>query len=235
MSDSPLVTCWCATRNRRAWLPAAIRCFQEQDYPNRELLIVADGEDVRDLIPQDDRRIRLAILGERERPAILPFKFNLCCNMAGGEILCKWDDDDWYFPGRISEQVALLQRTGLSVTGYNLILFTDGRDWYRYLDLNWCAGTSLCFKRTWWEKHPFRPEKQPGGVLQQTGSDGGFAREAQRHRQIVLLAAENRIVASVHSGNTCQRVIRLGSSWKKYEAAPQIPGYEWPLGQRRAA
>jgi O-antigen biosynthesis protein len=44
----------CLTRNRRKWLPKAIQCFLDQTYPWRELLIVSDGEDVRDLVPEVD-------------------------------------------------------------------------------------------------------------------------------------------------------------------------------------
>src|SRR5438876_599999 len=48
------ITCLCLTRNRREWLPKAIDSYQAQSYQPRELLIIADGEDVRDLIPQQE-------------------------------------------------------------------------------------------------------------------------------------------------------------------------------------
>jgi hypothetical protein len=57
-----LISALCATKNRRAFLPEALRCFQRQDWPDRELVVLDDGDDpVADLIP-DDPLIRHAIL-----------------------------------------------------------------------------------------------------------------------------------------------------------------------------
>jgi len=43
----PLISCIMPTYNRRPFLPLALRCFLDQDYPNKELIIVDDGEDRR--------------------------------------------------------------------------------------------------------------------------------------------------------------------------------------------
>src|SRR5437870_1942610 len=48
------ITCLCLTRNRRGWLPKAIASYLAQSYTPRELLIIADGEDVTDLVPQQE-------------------------------------------------------------------------------------------------------------------------------------------------------------------------------------
>ena len=56
----PLVTCLCLTKNRRNWLPKAIDCYQSQTYENREMLVVASGVDVADIIAAaNDSSIRL--------------------------------------------------------------------------------------------------------------------------------------------------------------------------------
>src|SRR5262249_25189718 len=47
----PLVSCIMPTYNRRAFLPLALTAFANQDYPNKELLVIDDGTDpVRDLV-----------------------------------------------------------------------------------------------------------------------------------------------------------------------------------------
>ena len=63
----PLVSCITPTTgDRRRFLPQAIKCFQRQTYPNLELVILCDGEDdMSDLIPRDDERIRYFYLGPR--------------------------------------------------------------------------------------------------------------------------------------------------------------------------
>ena len=52
----PLVSCVMPTRNRRQFVGQSIWYFLRQDYPNKELIVVDDGEDnVADLIPTDAR------------------------------------------------------------------------------------------------------------------------------------------------------------------------------------
>lgn len=232
MSDFPKVTCFMPTRNRRAWLPSAIRNWQLQTYANRELLIVADGEKVNDLIPQDDSRITLVHLTDPERPNLLPEKFNIACNIAKGEILAKWDDDDWYAPSRLSDQVHLMKVRGAAVAGYRNILFTDGKDFYRYIGWpDWVSGTTLMFRRDWWERHPFKPES-PG---ENVGSDNGFCRRALELHQLTSIDAGNTVVASIHPWNTSNKQLHQGAMWHRLKDFPGVPGYSWPLDAKAAA
>jgi glycosyltransferase involved in cell wall biosynthesis len=146
------------TRDRRAFLPQAIAYFQRQDYDNRELIILDDGDDpVADLIPPD-RRIRYARL---ERPVRLGDKRNLACEMASGSILVHWDDDDWYAPWRVRSQVDAFIQSGRALSGSPRVLFyAPGlqRAWfYEYPGTvgRWLAGATLCYTRSLWERHPF--------------------------------------------------------------------------------
>ena len=80
------------TCDRRRFVGRAIRYFLEQDYPNRELVVVDDGADsVADLIPADDARIRYVRLSEHHT---IGAKRNLGCGQARGELIVHWDDDD---------------------------------------------------------------------------------------------------------------------------------------------
>jgi len=121
-ADMPLVTCMMPTANRRAHVTRSIQLFLRQDYPNRELLVLDDGEDrVDDLMP-DDHRIRYVGLEQR---SVLGEKRNLGCELARGEIVVHWDDDDWQAPNRLSYQVAALRRHGAGMCGLNRVLFFD--------------------------------------------------------------------------------------------------------------
>ncbi len=44
--SSPLVSCLCCTYGRPLLLGEAIKCFMDQDYPNKELIILNDQEGV---------------------------------------------------------------------------------------------------------------------------------------------------------------------------------------------
>src|SRR6516165_9725230 len=94
----PLVSCIMPTHNRRPFVPRAIAYFLRQDYPNKELVILDDGDDsVDDLIPAvpQVRYVRL--------PQRLPLgaKRNECVCQARGDLILHWDDDDWMAPHRI--------------------------------------------------------------------------------------------------------------------------------------
>ena len=103
----PLVSCVMPTRNRRRFVSQAIWYFLRQDYPQKELLVIDDGEDsVSDLLPDDDR-IRYVQLDPR---TVLGAKRNVGCELAHGELIAHWDDDDWSGPRRLDVQVAELRR-----------------------------------------------------------------------------------------------------------------------------
>lgn len=196
------MTCLCLTRNRREWLPKAIQCFLNQTYRNRELLILADGADVRDLIPPDDSRIRLLCL---DGATGIGEKRNFGCSKALGEIVAHWDDDDFSAPGRLDDQVARLVETRKAVTGYRSMRFTDGTRWWKFTYQNHNAlGTSLCYRREWWQKHKFNPI--------QIGEDSAFVAAAAAEGQIALAEAGELMYATNHPGNTSPRM--LGDNWK---------------------
>jgi glycosyltransferase involved in cell wall biosynthesis len=113
-SDWPLVTCIMPTYNRRAYVPQAIQSFLQQDYPNRELIIVDDGKDrMEDLIPPAEN---IHYLRPSRRMSI-GAKRNLACQHARGEIIAHWDDDDWYSPDRLRYQVAPIVNGAGELTG----------------------------------------------------------------------------------------------------------------------
>jgi glycosyltransferase involved in cell wall biosynthesis len=182
-------------------LPRAIRCFQQQTYPNRELLIVADGETVRDLVPNDPR-IRLI---ETDGRPWIGEKRNFACEHARGEIIVHWDDDDYSAPGRIADQVKRLTESGHAVTGYRVMRFTDGRHWWLYDGAPLFAlGTSLCYRRDWWELHRF--------AALQVGEDNLFVAAASAEQQISVTEAGDLMFATTHPGNTSPR--QGGANWK---------------------
>lgn len=196
-----MTTCLCLTRNRRAWLRRAIDCFLAQTHRDAELLIVADGEDVRDLAAAGER-VRLVHVEPAEN---IGRKRNLGCTLARGGTICHWDDDDYSAPGRLADQLARLEASRKAVTGYHSMRFTDGEKWWQYLGTpDYALGTSLCYRRAWWEAHPF-PHLQ-------TGEDNRFVKEASDHRQLSTADAGALMLATIHAGNSSPRI--LGSNWK---------------------
>jgi O-antigen biosynthesis protein len=152
----PRVSCIMPTRNRRAFVPQAIRYFLRQDYINKELVVVDDGDDaISDLLPQHPniQYIRLSATHT------IGVKRNLACEAATGDILLTWDDDDWYSPGRISHQVQPLLLGTADVTGLgNTLMLTlpTGQFWactpqlYQHMFFQGVHGGTLAFWRELW-------------------------------------------------------------------------------------
>jgi O-antigen biosynthesis protein len=160
----PLVTCLMPTADRREFVPRALECFLRQDYEPRELLILDDGTDrIGDLVP-DDPRIRYIELDDR---LVLGAKRNRACELARGELVAHWDDDDWHAPHRLSYQVGELERAAADLCGPSRLLFAsppDRRAWmyaYPQARQRWAAGGALLYRRSLWERNRF-PEVAVG-------------------------------------------------------------------------
>jgi glycosyltransferase involved in cell wall biosynthesis len=111
--EVPLVSCLMPTHGREAFVAQAVDYFLRQDYPSRELVVVDDGsEPVRDLLPEDPRVVYVRL----QRRASTGAKRNLAAEVARGDLLVCWDDDDWFGPGRLSAQVEPLLRGEAEVT-----------------------------------------------------------------------------------------------------------------------
>jgi len=53
----PLVSCIMPTANREKFIPLAVKYFQRQDYPNKELVVLDDGnKPVKHLLPDEQGR-----------------------------------------------------------------------------------------------------------------------------------------------------------------------------------
>ncbi|HEU4742142.1 MAG TPA: glycosyltransferase [Meiothermus sp.] len=205
MNQNLLVSCIMPTYNRRAFVPEAIEHFLRQDYEPRELLILDDGEDcVADLIPSDPR-IRYVRLEHRLTVGV---KRNRACELAKGELIAHWDDDDWHAPHRLSYQVRELLAAGAEVCGLQTLLFYDPvRDQaWKYVypagQRFWLSGSSLCYFKSFWRRHPF-----PGVNV---GEDSRFVGSGTGERMLALPDFRFH-VGFIHADNVSPK--RTGGAW----------------------
>lgn len=130
---TPFVSVVCPTWNRRAFLPYLLYIFQYQDYPadKRELIILDDSEQSNeDLIAMmvDPAVCTVRYVHSPER-LDLGKKRNMLNEMAQGEYIICFDDDDYYAPNKISAQVAEMQNNNALFSGSDTIYI-----WYSHLD-----------------------------------------------------------------------------------------------------
>jgi glycosyltransferase involved in cell wall biosynthesis len=115
LPELPVISCLMITRDRLALAKRAISCFADQTYPNRELVIVSEG----DAWYRNALERHVAAVGiERVRFVYAPTDTplgalrNMSIDAAAGEILCQWDDDDCSLPDRLMVQAEQLFRDG---------------------------------------------------------------------------------------------------------------------------
>jgi len=194
-----VVSCIMPTRDRRRFVGQAVAHFLAQDCPERELIVVDDGDDaIADLLPADERirSIRL------DRRATIGAKRNIACEAASGEVIAHWDDDDWMADWRLTYQVNALAERPADVCGLSRLYFYDSqsrRAWlYAYPSgpSPWVAGGTLCYRKTIWRERPFSDMNE--------GEDTRWVRALQGAR-LVALDDSTFYVARIHAGNANRR------------------------------
>jgi glycosyltransferase involved in cell wall biosynthesis len=195
-SPAPLVSCVMATRDRAEFVLQSISYFQRQDYPARELIIIDDGRDnLEDTLPVDSR-IRYVRLPQQQS---IGAKRNLGCELARGDIIVHWDDDDWYSPERLSAQAAPLLSGGADISGLIAGVFFDLPRWefwrctpelHRRLFVEDVHGGTLVYWRRVWEKLARYPDcslAEDAGFLRQAVRRGARLRRTQQDGLFVYL------------------------------------------------
>lgn len=229
------------TRNRRRFISQAVACFLSQEFSgDRELVVIDNGDSVRDLIPESPL-FQYFHVGDEHRTT--GWMRNEACSRARGRYIVHWDDDDWSGPRRIAEQIKALVQTDRPATGYNFLPFAwdEGRRAWQYLGGNgFACGTSLAYLRSYWAGHRFEDV-----VI---GEDNEFVR--QLGGRLVSVSGRS-IVARIHGEATCPKIATLteavwtgapGEVWQEipYEALaacgyPVMPvvRVEPPVDRRR--
>lgn len=191
------MSCITPTRNRAKYIKSVVASFLSQTYANKELIILDNGDDVTEnLIPYDLSIKYSKIDGERSVGEMR----NLCCELAKGELICHFDSDDWSAPDRVEDQVAKLLKFNMTAVGYRSMLFFEEskRRLYRWSDVDpyYALGTSLCYKRDWWENNKF--------LNKPFGEDFLFFKTIVRLNKRMVLSEDVRkmMVARVHDDQT---------------------------------
>jgi len=159
----PLISCIMPTANRERYVPLAIKYFLQQNYTNRELIIIDDGIlPVKALIP-NDRRIKYFYV---DKFSSIGTKRNYACDQAKGDIIMHWDDDDWHSFDWISAQVHFLTCSDADICGIQHVryyytikgkLYTIYRKYTDGLNpMNWVHGATMAYYKSFWKAHPFK-------------------------------------------------------------------------------
>jgi glycosyltransferase involved in cell wall biosynthesis len=232
-NDQPLVSCLMPTYDRRDFVDRAIDYFLRQTWPRRELIVVDDGTDpVGDLVEARvdgiaRRSGETVNIRYHRLPQRIPLgtKRNIAVELAAGDVLAHWDDDDWYPADRLAAQLSALMGADALLCGTARIPFYDPQH-HRAMEYRrpprgrpWLAGTSLMYRRRLWQTNRFADVA--------TGEDTRFVWRTPAHA--ITSTEEPHVVALVHRGNTVAKSGR-GSFW----SAVPIDQIEAALGEDMA-
>jgi hypothetical protein len=188
----PFVSCILPTRNRRRFLPQALRCFLRRTYANAELIVIDDGDRPVGPLCRDVPGVRYLRL---TRPTPLGTKMNLAIAEARGEFIQRLDDDDYYAPQFLATSVRHApqqQRETTVVARCCFLLIMRGHPTVYHSGHGWQAGGSLFFHQASWRRKPFRDVEM--------SEDSHFLRDLQPH--IVRVCAAEEYIVVRHGSNT---------------------------------
>jgi glycosyltransferase involved in cell wall biosynthesis len=223
----PLISCVMPTRGRPEYVLQSIRYFQAQDYPERELIILADADasgGLRERLP-DDPRIRYV---ERPGRETIGAKRNRGAEMARGELIAQWDDDDWYAPGRLSAQAEPILAGRADVTALCAEVFFDLDRWefwtctpelHRRLFVRDVHGGTLVYRRGVWRNRAVYPAAS-------LAEDAAFLHHAvRRGARLQRVDAPGLFIYLRHGANAwkfaCGRYVDA-KGWKKIGEPPHL-------------
>lgn len=193
----PLVSCIMPTTPARdSMRDTALRALADQTYPHWEL-IIEDGH------------------------GSIGAKRNRACERASGEWIAHWDDDDWSHPERlmVQYQAVTMAAADVVVCGFSSMPFFSVPDGPCVLyrgDPQYIIGTSLFYRRDWWEAHRF--------LDRDTGEDQMFLAEVPIEQRVIVDSAQWLMVARCHGANTASKdhLFRYGQ-YREVDLAKEVP------------
>ena len=123
-TTTPLISCLCPTKNNPNMVKKAIDCFNNQTYPNKELILVTDERnpylEILETFVSDNIKLFKAPHG-----SVIGKLRNISVDNASGEYIATWDDDDISFDNRLTEQYKSIIESGKEVCYLTNTLIKD--------------------------------------------------------------------------------------------------------------
>ena len=149
MTNDPLISCLCITRDKPALLKRAIRSFHDQTYVNKELIIVFESDDLstKQFVEQiSDHDVFKVEVASSPRQTLGQLR-NLSVLKGHGDYFCQWDDDDWYHNSRLELQMNAIKESRLpACVMVQWLVFDATRERAYVSNMRPWEGSLLCRK-----------------------------------------------------------------------------------------
>ena len=221
----PLVSCLVVTADRAALLRRAVRCYNRQSYPRRELVVLDDGSEdlepaLRDVPTSELRYHRI----ERQPANVLGALRNQTLDLASGEYVAQWDDDDWYHADRLAVQVGALEEGHDACTLTATLMHLDTPEFFRLPYVGHLRGGvpgTIVHRRNEEIRYP----------AQRRAEDTVYLDEWRNHRYVELGEhCAHLFIRAFHGENTWERT---HFTRRMRNSAPRLLTYAWYRWIRR--
>jgi len=129
MKAKHFVTALCPTYRRPRFVEQAVKLFMRQTWKNSELLILDDSPPGERTTVKESARVKAIRFDQRLSQGE---KLNVGLDIAQGEFVAHFDDDDWMADSRLIRQVETLVMEPVDACGYTcetLLTTGDARFW----------------------------------------------------------------------------------------------------------
>ncbi|HWI63124.1 MAG TPA: glycosyltransferase family A protein [Symbiobacteriaceae bacterium] len=196
----PLVSCLCLTYARPAILRESIWCFLQQDWPNKELVVLNDHPEP---IYLDQAYPEIRVINFPARFANLGAKRNYSVQVARGEYVCLWDDDDLFLPWRLSTSMEQL------LANPDAWAFKPTAAWFSTHNQGYRVARNLFHNQI---AMPKQTVKRAGGYAQMnSGEDIAFEQQIPQDRWIRFPAKAHELLYVYRWGNNVTHISGLGT------------------------
>lgn len=210
-NKAPLVSCLCLTYARPQLLREAVWSFLQQGYPNKELIIINDHHEPIEL---DGEYPEIRLFNHPERFANLGQKRNYSAQVAKGEFLLVWDDDDLYLPWRIETTVRHL------LAAPDRWAFKPTQAWTSTNNQGYGLAKNLFHSQLGIRRSAFF---QLGGYTDMnSGQDLEFERRIPKERWLRYTAPVSELIYLYRWGNGVSHISGLGRDQPGKESAWEI-------------
>ena len=213
------VSCIVPSFNRPKFIKHCIYLFNQQTWPNKEIIIVDDSSKPYNLKESDSLKyIRLT------KKVSIGEKRNIATKAATGSIVIFWDDDDWYGKTRIQKQVQPILNNNVDMTmlkNFRYFRLCDGKVYETSKKLtdrlfegtDGFHGGTLCFRKKIFSDGVRFPKKSiaEDAIFYIRATNRGYKTKAINAKGLFLY---------VRHKNTYD--FNLDSRWKKVNAESKM-------------
>ena len=197
--DTPKVSIITLLGDRDAFIPLVKYCVNYQTYPSSHLewIILDDGD--KDRSKEFDLEIATYI--KVFKKFNIGRKRQIACDIAGGEFITFFDDDDIHFSHRVEKCVKKLQKVGARfIAGNSKMMICNLSDDSIYevgpFHKNHCTAGTMCFRKEIFLGTSFRDSDK-------SGEEAHFLKNWQI--PVFQLKPDDTIICLAHNQNTIQK------------------------------